>query len=84
MKTLKINNEYCDIIRNIIDKVFEYNENNVDMEVLLIKYEDNVKINIKDDGKENILENIGDDFITDEVKYNKIIGLNSFELIIPN
>ena len=64
--------------KEFLDKIFEYNDNDVVIEVLLIKQDDKLKINIKDNGKEDILDKIGGEF-KDKFKYNKVLGLNSLE-----
>ena len=67
--------------KDLLDGIFKYNDDKVLVEVLLIKYEDKIKINIKDNGKDNIINELGDK-IKDNFKYNKVLGLNSLESTI--
>ena len=69
------------IFKDLLNGIFNYNDDKVLVEVLLIKYEDKIRINIKDNGVENIIDKMGEEF-KDNFKYNKVLGLNILETTI--
>ncbi|WP_407375054.1 MATE family efflux transporter [Methanobrevibacter sp.] len=70
-------------LREILVKIFELNENNVSVEVFAIDYGDEIKINIKDDGKDIDIEKFKNEIGNiDDVKYTQTLGLNNLELVV--
>ena len=69
------------MFKDLLNEIFANNNDKVLVEVLLIKYDDKLKINIKDNGVENIIGKMGEEF-KDNFKYNKVLGLNSLESTI--
>ena len=67
----------------ILDKIFDENDDDIIIEVLIIDYDDNIKVNIKDDGKENIFNEVKKEKeLIEDVKYSQTLGFNNIEYII--
>ena len=49
---------------------------------MLIDYDDRVIVNMKDEGKREVIENIEKTFSQDNVKVSEVLGLNNIEYTI--
>ena len=53
------------------------------MEIMVIDYDDNVNVNIKDTGKEGLFDEIKKQVSDDEnLKFTNVLGFNNFEYVI--
>ena len=82
-KTLDLDDSSTETIVKLIDEIFKFNNNDVAMEVLIVDYDDNITINIKDEGKKNIWENISKDLLDNKsIKFTEVLGFNNTEYVI--
>lgn len=83
LKTLDLDDSSTKTIVKLIDEIFKFNNNDVAMEVLIVDYDDNITINIKDEGKKNIWENINKDLLDNKsIKFTEVLGFNNTEYVI--
>ena len=83
LKTLDLDDSSTKTIVKLIDEIFKFNNNDVAMEVLIVDYDDNITINIKDEGKKNIWENISKDLLDNKsIKFTEVLGFNNTEYVI--
>ena len=83
LKTLDLDDSSTETIVKLIDEIFKFNNNDVAMEVLIVDYDDNITINIKDEGKKNIWENISKDLLDNKsIKFTEVLGFNNTEYVI--
>ena len=52
------------------------------VEILLIDYEDNITVNMKDEGKREVMKSIEKDFSDDNIKVSEVLGFNNIEYTI--
>ena len=62
--------------------IFDSNDGNVSIEILVIDYGDKITVNMKDEGKKEVIENIKKTFSQDNVKVSEVLGLNNIEYTI--
>ena len=83
MKTLDLDDSSTKTIVKLVDEIFRYNNNDVAMEVLIVDYDDNITVNIKDEGKKNIWEDISKDILDNkDIKFTEVLGFNNTEYVI--
>ncbi len=80
---LNTSNSECEKLDEILEYLFENNEDDIFVEILIIDYDNNISINIKDEGKREIIrDNV--EFSNDEhINSSEVLGLNNVELTIP-
>ena len=52
------------------------------IEILVIDYGDKITVNMKDEGKKDVIENIKKTFSQDNVQVSEVLGLNNIEYTI--
>lgn len=83
LSNLNANEKYCIALDKVFDNIYECNNENIVVEVVIIDYDDKITVDIKDEGKSNILENIEKDLaLGDALKGTKVLGLNDTSFII--
>ena len=83
LKTLDLDDSSTKTIVKLVDEIFRYNNNDVAMEVLIVDYDDNITVNIKDEGKKNIWEDISKDILDNkDIKFTEVLGFNNTEYVI--
>ena len=83
LKSINADDESSRIVDKLIDDIFEFNGNDVIMELLIIDYDDKISINIKDEGKPDFNKNV-DKTISDNknIKFTEVLGFNNVEYTI--
>ncbi len=72
-----------DKLNAILDKIFDDNDGDIIIEVLVIDYDDNINVNIKDEGKGSILDEVKKEIeLSDDVKYSQTLGFNNIEYVM--
>ena len=80
---INVSDESCKIVDKLIDDIFEFNGNDVLIELLIIDYDDNISINIKDEGKRNFNKSADKKLLDNEnIKFTEVLGFNNVEYII--
>ena len=70
-------------IEAIINCIFDNNDSDTIMEILVIDYDDNINVNIKDTGKEGLFDEIKKQVSDDEsLKFTNVLGFNNVEYVI--
>ena len=82
LRTLKVSDDACNEINNLIEQIFKSNEENVFLEVLLIDYDEKISVNIKDEGKREIIKNNAEFSDNDNISYSEVLGFNNVEYVI--
>lgn len=82
LRTLKVSDDACNEINNLIEHIFKSNEENVFLEVLLIDYDEKISINIKDEEKREIIKNNAEFSDNDNISYSEVLGFNNVEYVI--
>lgn len=83
LNDLNVDKSERDKIDHIINKLFEENDSNFNIEVLIINYDSKIKVNIKDQGKRDINENIKNEIQDEEnLKHTHLLGFNNLEYTI--
>ena len=77
-----LNVDSSSLLNKLINMIFDTNNQNVSVEVLLIDYGDKITVNMKDEGKKEVIENIKKTFSQDNVKVSEVLGLNNIEYTI--
>ncbi len=72
---------YCETLNQIINFIFESNNDNVSIEVLLIDYDDRIVVNMKDEGKREVMADIEKRFSSENVKVSEVLDLNNIEYV---
>ena len=72
---------YCETLNQIINFIFESNNDNVSIEVLLIDYDDRIVVNMKDEGKREVMADIEKRFSSENVKVSEVLDLNIIEYV---
>ena len=77
LMSLGCKEEECKNVESILNYIFDNNEEDVSVEVLVINYEDNIAVNIKDTGKEGLFEEIKKEVCDDDLKFTNVLGFNN-------
>ena len=82
LKSLDVSDSAIETLNDIINTIFESNGDEVHVEILLIDYGDKIAVNMKDEGKREVLKKIESDFSDDDVKVSEVLGFNNVEYTI--
>ncbi|MBR6023663.1 MAG: hypothetical protein IK044_01700 [Methanobrevibacter sp.] len=82
LKTLNVDSSSLKTLDNIINTIFDSNDEKVHVEILLIDYDDKIAVNMKDEGKREVLKDIEKSFSQDNVKVSEVLGFNNIEYTI--
>ena len=83
LTSINADEESCRILDNLIDDIFEFNSNDVMIELLIIDYDESISANIKDEGKRNFNKNADKNILDNEnIKFTEILGFNNVEYMI--
>ena len=79
-----LNADYSSIetLDKIINTIFDSNNENVHVEILLIDYGDKITINMKDEGDREVMKGIEKSFSQDNIKVSEVMGFNNIEYVI--
>ena len=79
LKSLNTDNSSIDTLDKIINTIFDSNNEKLHMEILLIDYGDKITINMKDEGKREVMKDIEKSFSQDSIKVSEVLGFNNIE-----
>ena len=82
LESLNVDNSSIETLDKIINTIFDSNNENVHVEILLIDYGDKITINMKDEGKREVLKDIEKSFSEDNIKVSEVLGFNNIEYVI--
>ena len=82
LESLNVDPSSCETLNKLINMIFDSNDENVSIEILVIDYGDKITVNMKDEGKKEVIENIKKTFSQDNVKVSEVLGLNNIEYTI--
>ena len=83
LKSLNVDETKCGDVESILNCLFDNNSEDLIVEVLIINHEDNVHIDIKDNGNSGFFENIKNEVSNpDALKFIEVLGFNDMEYII--
>ena len=81
--SLNADETQCRDVQAVFDYIFDYNNDDIIVEALVIDYEDRISINIKDDGKSGYFEDIKKELSNPEsFKSIGVLGFNNMEYSI--
>ncbi|AWX32785.1 MATE family efflux transporter [Methanosphaera sp. BMS] len=81
LKSLNVDEAYCETLKKIINFIFESNDDNISIEVLLIDYDDRIVVNMKDEGKREVMADIEKTFSSKNVKVSEVLDFNNIEYV---
>ena len=79
LESLNADNSSIETLDKIIDTIFDSNNEKVHVEILLIDYDDKITINMKDEGKREVMKDIEKSFSQDSIKVSEVLGFNNIE-----
>ena len=82
LEGLNVDGSSIETLGNIIDTIFDSNGGKVHVEILLIDYGDKIIINMKDEGKREVMRDIEKSFSKDDIKVSEVLGFNNIEYVI--
>ena len=82
LESLNADSSSIETLDKIINTIFDSNNGKVHVEILLIDYDDKISINMKDEGKREVLKDIEKSFSQDNVKVSEVLGFNNVEYVI--
>ena len=82
LESLNVDNSSIETLDKIINTIFDSNNEKVHVEILLIDYGDKITINMKDEGKREVLKDIEKSFSEDNIKVSEVLGFNNIEYVI--
>ena len=82
LESLNVDNSSIETLDDIINTIFDSNNEKVHVEILLIDYDDKISINMKDEGKREVMKDIEKSFSHDNVKVSEVLGFNNIEYVI--
>ena len=82
LRTLEVSDKILNEINNLIEYIFKSNEENIFLEVLLIDYDEKISVNIKDEGKREIIKDNAEFSDNDNISYSEVLGFNNVEYVI--
>lgn len=81
LKSLDIDPTFCETLNQIINRFFELNDDGLSIEILLIDYDDRIVVNMKDEGKREVMRDIETSFSQDNVKVSEVMDFNNIEYV---
>lgn len=81
LKSLDIDPISCETLNQIINRIFELNDDGLSIEILLIDYDDRIVVNMKDEGKREVMRDIETSFSQDNVKVSEVMDFNNIEYV---
>ena len=82
LKSLNVDNSFIESLDKIINIIFDSNNEKVHVGILLIDYGDKISINMKDEGKREVMKDIEKSFSKDNIKVSEVLGFNNIEYVI--
>ncbi len=82
LKSLNADYSSLETLDNIINTIFDSNDEKVHVEILLIDYDDKIIVNMKDEGKREVMKAIEKSFSQDNLKVSEVLGFNNIEYTI--
>ena len=82
LESLNVDPSSSETLNKLINMIFDSNDETVSIEILVIDYGDKITVNMKDEGKKEVIENIKKTFSQDNVKVSEVLGLNNIEYTI--
>ena len=82
LESLNADNSSIETLDKIINTIFDSNNEKVHVEILLIDYDDKITINMKDEGKREVMKDIEKSFSQDNIKVSEVLGFNNIEYVI--
>ena len=84
LKTLNVDSSSLETLDKIINTIFDSNDEKVHVEILLVDYGDKIAVNMKDEGKREVMKDIERSFSHDNIKVSEVLGFNNIEYTIKN
>ncbi|WP_462315873.1 MATE family efflux transporter [Methanobrevibacter sp.] len=82
LKTLNVDSSSLETLDKIINTIFDSNDEKVHVEILLVDYGDKIAVNMKDEGKREVMKDIEKSFSQDNIKVSEVLGFNNIEYTI--
>jgi hypothetical protein len=82
LKNLNASEEFCENTNKLFNVIFDTNDSDTYVEVLIIDYEDNIHLDIKYDGEKENLEHLKNNFPDNVFKYAEVLGFNTIEYVM--
>ncbi len=82
LKSLNVDSSYLKTLNKIINTIFDSNQKNIEIEILIIDYDDKITINMKDEGEREIMKNIEKSFSDEKIQISEVLGFNNIEYSI--
>ena len=82
LKSLNVVDSSIETLNRIIDTIFDSNGDSIQIEFLIIDFDDKITVNLKDEGKTEVMKNIEKSFSDENIKVSEVLGLNNIEYII--
>ena len=82
LKSLDVDSSSLETLDKIINTIFDSNDEKVHVEVLLVDYGDKITVNMKDEGKREVMKDIERSFLQDNIKVSEVLGFNNIEYTI--
>lgn len=82
LKNQNVDSSSLETLDKIINIIFDSNDENVHVEILLVDYDDKIAINMKDEGKREVMKYIEKSFSQDNIKVSEVLGFNNIEYTI--
>lgn len=81
LKGLNTSEKFRNDVEELVDGIFKLNGDDLDLEILVIDYEDNVHLDIKYDGEKENLEALKKEFKDKDFKCTEVLGFNNIEYV---
>lgn len=82
LKTLNVDSSSLETLEKIINTIFDSNDEKMHVEILLVDYDDKIAVNMKDEGKREVMKDIERSFSQDNIKVSEVLGFNNIEYTI--
>ena len=82
LKSLNVDSSSFETLDRIINTIFDSNDEKLHVEILLIDYGDRISVNMKDEGKREVMKDIEKSFSQDNIKVSEVLGFNNIEYTI--
>ena len=79
LNSLNADKSSLETLDKIINTIFDSNDGKLHVEILLIDYGDKITVNMKDEGKREVMRDIEKSFSQDNLKVSEVLGFNNIE-----
>lgn len=82
LESLNVKHSSLETLENVIKTIYDLDDEKIHIEILMIDYDDIITVNMKYEGKQELMKDIEKSFSQDKIKFSEVLGFNNIEYTI--